>query len=193
MSRDAVSGKSAEPRTFCCGTGISVITTPSVDTEKKIVAYLRAKEMHCARTNEIVGRLREDGATVVGVHIRRGDYREVAPSLYFDDTTYLRFMKEFEESHGGKIKFVAVSNEPVDVSFFSANGIDLTVASGTPQEDVITLSLCDYIMGPGSTFSWWAAYYGDKPRLSLCSRDDVVSLDKFAKETSLVSQFGDCK
>ena len=83
--------------------------------------------------------------------------------------------------------------EPVDVSFFATNGIDLAVASGTPQEDVVTLSLCDYIMGPGSTFSWWAAYYGDKPRLSFRSSDDVVSLDKFARETALVSKFGHCK
>ena len=59
--------------------------------------------------------------------------------------------------------------------------------------DLKTKLLCDYIMGLASTFSWWAAYYGDKPRLTIRSRDDVVSLDKFAKETALVSQFGHCK
>jgi len=56
--------------------------------------------------------------------------------------------------------------------------------------DLKTKLLCDYIMGPASTFSWWAAYYGDKPRLSLRSRDETVSLDKFVKETALISQFG---
>ena len=75
------------------------------------------------------------------------------------------------------------------MAFFRAHGLDLTEASGTPQEDVVTLSLCDYRVGPPSTFSWWAAYYGDKPRLSLRSRDDAVSLDKFAKVAALTSRF----
>ena len=149
---------------------------------KKIVAYLLAKDAHCVRPNEIVGNARSDGVVVVGVHVRRGDYREAAPNWFYDDATYLRFMKDFEMSHGGRVKFVAVSNEPVDDSFFKENGIDLVVASGTPQEDVVTLSLCDYIMGPPSTFSWWAAYYGDKPRVSLRGRDEAVSLDRFIKE-----------
>lgn len=155
---------------------------------EKIVAFLRAKALHCARPNKIIGRLRDDGVIVVGVHIRRGDYKTAMPQFYYDDATYLRIMRELTGSLGDRVKFVAVSNEPVDMAFFRAHGLDLTEASGTPQEDVVTLSLCDYIVGPPSTFSWWAAYYGDKPRLSLRNRDDEVSLDKFAKVAALTSR-----
>ena len=162
---------------------------------EKIVAFLRAKECHCVRPRQIVGELRKDGLLVVGVHMRRGDYKVAVPDLYFDDDTFLRFMREFESSCGRRVKFLAVSNEPVDVAFFKNNGIDLTCASGTPQEDVVTLSLCDYIMGPESTFSWWAAYYGGKPRLQIRSRDQRILIGSFAKERSLENHFsqdGDC-
>ena len=153
---------------------------------EKIVAYLRAKDGHCVRPGRIVAGLRDPGVTLVGVHIRRGDYREAAPGWCYDDATYLRLMREFEASHGGKVRFAIVSNEPVDLDFFKAGGIDATVASGTPQEDVVMLSMCDFIMGPCSTFSWWAAYYGDKPRLSVRSRDGHVSAGGFAKVTEAV-------
>ena len=141
------------------------------------------KDEFVLRPNAIMADVRKGNEVVVGVHIRRGDYREAAPDWYFDDPTYLRFMKEFKSSHGGNVKFVAVSNEPVGKAFFESNGIDITVASGSPQEDIVTLSLCDYIMGPASTFSWWAAYYGDKPRLNFNSRDEHATLDRFKKET----------
>ena len=151
---------------------------------EKIVAFLRAKDVHCVRPNEIVGGLREDGVTVVGVHMRRGDYKEAAPQFYYDDATYLRMMREFKDSCGARVKFVAVSNEHVNAEFFRTRGIDLTDASGAPQEDVVTLSLCDYIMGPPSTFSWWAAYYGDKPCFNIQSRDERIEVERFAKKTT---------
>ena len=40
------------------------------------------------------------------------------------------------------------------------------------------MSMCDYIMGPDSTYSWWAMVMGHKPRLKLtkgmagCTFDD---------------------
>ena len=155
---------------------------------EKICSYLRVNDEFFARPNDIISKARENNATVVGVHIRRGDYKTACSHLYFDDATYLRFMKEFLDSWGNKkVVFVLVSNEPINLDYFTKNGIEAVDATGLPQEDIVTLSLCDYIMGPGSTFSWWAAYYGNKPRLSIQSRDESVSVDRFARETALVS------
>ena len=147
---------------------------------RKIVGYLRAKDSHCRRPDDLVGDMRKDGAAVVGVHIRRGDYREAAPRWCYGDGDYLRMMKEFGKSHAGGCRFAIVSNEPVDIAFFRRGGVDAVDASGTPQEDVVTLSLCDFIMGPPSTFSWWAAYYGGRPRMPITGRDATVSEDRFS-------------
>ena len=155
----------------------------------EIVDLFTLDEQYTAPVEAKMKAAEDPSAIRLGIHIRRGDYKTAMPQFYYDDATYLRIMRELTGSLGDRVKFVAVSNEPVDMAFFRAHGLDLTEASGTPQEDVVTLSLCDYIVGPPSTFSWWAAYYGDKPRLSLRNRDDEVSLDKFAKVAALTSRF----
>ena len=58
---------------------------------------------------------------------------------------------------------------------------ELTVGFGTdsPVSDVCALARCDYIIGPKSTFSQWASFYGGKPLLQVCSNDDAVALENF--------------
>ena len=158
---------------------------------EKICAFLRVKPQYETRPRQLLEKVRAgfDGI-VVGVHIRRGDYKAFrGGSLYYDDEQYLKWMKEFSASAMRPVRFVIVSNESVDASVFASGGCDVVVASGLPQEDVITLSRCDYIMGPASTFSWWAAYYGDKPRLAMESRNDSASIRNFNKVEALVSRF----
>lgn len=147
----------------------------------EICAYLRAKDAHVARAKEIVARAREGVDAVVGVHIRRGDYKTAyGGQYYFSDAEYLRFMQDFEKSFGKPVRFVIVSNEPVNVEFFALHGVSVVDASASAPEDVVTLSECDYIMGTSSTFSWWAAYYGGNPRLPILSHDAKVGVEDFA-------------
>lgn len=158
---------------------------------EKICAFLRVKSQYETRPRQILSSVRKgfDGI-VVGVHIRRGDYKAFkGGSLYYNDAQYLKWMNEFVASVNVPVRFVIVSNDPVDASYYLTNGCDVVVASGAPQEDVVTLSLCDYIMGPASTFSWWAAYYGDKPRLAFESRDDSASVHSFHKIDALITKF----
>lgn len=146
---------------------------------EKIVDYLRVRDEFTVRPNKIIAVARKDAAVLVGVHIRRGDYKQACAQWYFDDSTYLQFMRDFQLSIQGPVKFILVSNEPIDVEFFIRSGVDVVDASGKAQEDIVTLSLCDYIMGPPSTFSWWAAYYGGKPRLPLGEKDMKVAAEFF--------------
>ena len=37
----------------------------------------------------------------------------------------------------------------------------------------------NYILGPPSTFSQWASFYGNKPMLHLSGRDQKIELEKF--------------
>lgn len=162
-----------------------------VKHHEKICAFLRVKPQYEVRPRQILEKARNDfDGIVVGMHIRRGDYKAFKNgSLYFDDAQYMRWMKELADSARRPVRFVIVSNEQIDELFFRSNGCDVVVASGLPQEDVVTLSRCDYIMGPASTFSWWAAYYGDKPRLVLESRDDSAAIQNFRKVDALITRF----
>lgn len=156
-----------------------------------ICAYLQAKDANVRRARTIVAAARQGSDLVVGLHVRRGDYRGWKGGRYcYSDVEYLHFMRRFENVSGQRVSFVMVSNEPVNLNYFRSEGLNVVDASGTATEDVVTLSECDYIMGPPSTFSWWAAYYGNKPRMVLSAKGQAVDLREFAVPTRLESSFG---
>ena len=45
--------------------------------------------------------------------------------------------------------------------------------------DLYALSRCDYIIGPPSTFSQWASYYGHVPLRFLRWKGDEISMSEF--------------
>ena len=57
-------------------------------------------------------------------------------------------------------------------------------------EDLYALSLCDYILGPPSTFSMWASFYGKKPLRIVSYKDEAISLHEF-KIIAAVDTFQD--
>ena len=145
-----------------------------------IFSYLRAKYAFVARAKDIVAKAHESADIVVGLHIRRGDYKEAFGGKYcYSDEEYLRFMRDFDQSCGKRARFVIVSNEPVNSAFFQSNGVSVVDASASAPEDVVTLSECDYIMGPRSTFSRFAAFYGNKPICRLLDREQRINVANF--------------
>lgn len=104
---------------------------------------------------------------------------------YFSDDEYLRFMRDAERSFGKPMRFVVVSNEPVNCAYFASHGVSVADASASAPEDVVTLSECDYIMGPRSTFSKFAAYYGDKPICRVLDRAQPIEMSGFEKVANL--------
>ena len=153
---------------------------------KQIFSYLRPKDAFVARAKDIVAAAREGVDMVVGVHIRRGDYKTAfGGQYYFTDDEYLRFMQDVERSFGKPVRFVIVSNEPVDCAFFAAHGVSVVDASASAPEDVVTLSECDYVMGPRSTFSKFAAYCGDKPLCRILDRNQRVEMSGFENVENL--------
>ena len=123
---------------------------------------------------------KQDADVVVGVHIRRGDYVEFADGKYFySDQDYLNKMNQLQVSMPGKkIKFVICSNENIAPNHFS--GLSVLKGPGHLVEDIYALSLCDFIMGPPSTFTLWAAFYGKKPLYQIRDLNQLASIDKFA-------------
>lgn len=146
----------------------------------RIFSYLRAKDAFIVRAKDIVAKARESVDIVVGLHIRRGDYKEAFGGMYYySDDEYLRFMQGFEQSCGKRARFVIVSNEPVNVDFFASHGVLVADASASAPEDVVTLSECDCIMGPRSTFSRFAAFYGNKPICRILDQTQRIDIENF--------------
>jgi len=121
---------------------------------------------------------RERGDIVVGVHLRWEDYR--GTPLFFPLPSFLDRMKEIAELlQPAKTSFLIVSPEKLDQADFPAECI--ICSGGGAVHDLYTLAACDYIMGPPSTFSGWASFYGGKPLFAM--REDSRFDDLSTAET----------
>lgn len=101
---------------------------------------------------------------LIGVHIRLGDYRQFCNgAFYFDWETYRTALQHCIELFSPqKVIFVLVSNESIPKDAFM--GVNAQWIQGSAEQDLYTLANCDYIIGPPSTYSQWASFYGKVPR-----------------------------
>ena len=117
---------------------------------------------------------------IIGVHMRRGDYSKFNEGkYYFTDCDYKSFMLQCCNMNPDKnIGFFLCSDEKINYDNFSDFNICKPYLSGV-IEDLYTLSYCDLIIGPPSTFSEWASFYGKTPAYHIRSKKELMHQDKF--------------
>ena len=110
---------------------------------------------------------------VIGVHIRWGDYKTEAPSYYHDIEVYRARMLEAQEVfRGKKLGFVVCTEEGQDVDRLT--GLLCVFPKGDAITDLYTLAQCDYLIASASTFSGWAAYWGEIAAFVVDSPDKKI-------------------
>jgi hypothetical protein len=121
---------------------------------------------------------RQRGDIIVGVHVRWEDYR--GTEQFFPLPIFLKRMKEISEILSpAKVSFLISSPEKLRTGDFPSNCI-IPPNTGAVA-DLYTLAACDYILGPPSTFSGWASFYGEKPVFTM--QKDVPFTDLSAAQT----------
>jgi len=107
---------------------------------------------------------RAGGEVLVGVHIRHGDYaHHDGGMLFYDTSEYAELMRRMQELMPNKIvKFLVCSNE--EQAKEDLHGVDWRPGPGSEVGDLYALAACDYIIGPPSTYTQWASFYGQVPR-----------------------------
>lgn len=136
-----------------------------------------------ARAEALVGQLRQEADLVVGVHIRRGDYATWHNGRFFyglDD--YHRFMLRVQSLYADRrVAFFISSNEAFPADIFT--GCRCARFGKEPSGavlDLYTLSLCDRIMGPFSSYSRWASFIGRVPLCFLEYKGQEIGEDSFS-------------
>lgn len=126
---------------------------------------------------------RQQADVIVGVHIRRGDYKQWQGGKYFyTSEQYGAMMAQAEscfKSRGKRVAFLVCSDETVDVNALAPHHVIPGI--GRIIEDLYSLAACDYIIGPPSTYSNWAAYYGEAPLMHITELAQIGLLDDFFK------------
>jgi hypothetical protein len=147
---------------------------------EKIRAYFRPVEKYEGISAEAVGTLRQHAEVVIGVHIRQGDYRHWKKGRrFFTIPQYAAWMHELADQFPGKrVSFLVCSDEPRREDEFL--GLPVGFGPGFPMGDLYALAKCDYILGPSSSFSQWASFYGDKPLYQVRDNKDPIELAKFS-------------
>lgn len=140
------------------------------DTLRRVFA---PRTEHLDRARAAVRAAKGDADRVVGVHIRRGDYAEWNDGRFFwSDNEYAQLMAAAAEQWPGETtRFLICSNDTWERSELpnSAPG------PGHEIEDMYALAYCDAILGPPSTFSAWASFWGRTPLWSVTELTAVPS------------------
>lgn len=145
------------------------------DTIKLIFKPDEIVEEGCKR---FINKNKQLAKFIVGVHIRRGDYKLWHNGrYYFDNKFYLDKMIEMKNQLQDSVLFVLCSNEFIDTTDF--DDVQVVYHKGDLITDLYTLSKCDFIIGPPSTYSMWASFYGAVPLLHIKSKMQKISLDEF--------------
>lgn len=144
-----------------------------------IRSFLRPVRHIQAESAKAVTKLRERAGLVIGVHIRQGDYKNFKGGQYFFEVaTYLEWMNELANMYAPTpVAFLVCSDAALDESAFP--GLAVGFGPGDAVGDLFALSNCDRLIGPVSTYTQWASFYGDTPLYVLRGVDDRPVADRF--------------
>lgn len=135
--------------------------------------------------NNIANTLGTFKGITIGVHIRRGDYKDYLSGRYYFSiekwTQYIKYL--FSQFKDKNVRFLICSNEDgIDkkISRLIPNARIFSIPKSNGITDLYALSKCDYIIGVPSSYSQWASFIGDVP-LYLITDEKMPSLDDFHK------------
>lgn len=145
----------------------------------KDIFHPESKSKNLAK--ERIENMRKKSDIIVAVHIRRGDYKTFCDGrFYFEDKIYIQKMQQiYDLLHPSEVGFAIFSNENIDTHAFGKFTFTFSI-DNTPIGDMWAISLCDYIIGPLSTFSMWASFWNNVPLLYFERNTEIKTLKQFS-------------
>jgi hypothetical protein len=147
---------------------------------EKVRAFFHPIQSIEEGASRTVRELRQKADVLIGVHLRQGDYRTWRHGKYFfEPEQYARWMRDLvAQFPGQKVAFLVCSDEPRNGAEFP--GLTVGFGGSSAVQDNLALSKCDYLLGPVSSYSMWASFYGNTPLFLLRGSDAQVNRDQFA-------------
>ena len=155
-------------------------------TKRQLQHIFRPREEIMERASNMIADIRREADMIVGVHIRHGDYKTFFNGRYYYTLDeFHQFMLRIQTLYKDRrVAFFISSNESFDVSIFK--GCRCYRFGKEPSGDILdlyTLSLCNRILGPWSTYSRWASFIGEIPLCFIESKEQQFTDDSFSVVT----------
>lgn len=145
---------------------------------QEIRAYFTPLEKYQLNVDKLISKIRSEAEILIGVHIRLGDYQQHQGGRYF--YTFEEYRKVMESAEklfpNKKVIFLIcsnVENEKQPFAFHHYWGNNHII------EDMYSLAQCDYILGPPSSYTMWASFYGDRPLYMIRDVNKVLQVKDF--------------
>lgn len=135
----------------------------------------------CHKVNSLFEKYRVGRTLIVGVHIRRGDYKTfMGGCFYYDNSVYEQRMNEIVKlCEDRNVRFYIASNEDIP-EILTQKFKTFSIFKANTAEDLYALSKCDVLLGPPSTFTGWVSYLNDIPLYYIYDKNcSIKSLDSF--------------
>ena len=155
-------------------------------TKKELQHIFRPQKVITDKAEKMMSEIREKADFVVGIHIRHGDYKTFYNGKYYYSLEeFHQFMLKIQQLYSDKrVAFFISSNEAFSSDLFS--GCTCYRFGKEPSGDILdlhTLSLCDRIVGPWSTYSRWASFIGEVPLCFIEERNQDFTDESFSVVT----------
>ncbi len=149
--------------------------------QKELRQFITPKDKYISEASEWVQQIRLPDTVLVGVHIRRTDYQYFCDGKHFFELDfYKKKMLEIQGFSTRKVQFIICSDERIDEARFLDKIDYVYVSKHSHMTDFAILGMCDYIIGPPSTFASTASFLGNAKRFTLYTVDDKIeSFDSF--------------
>ena len=158
------------------------------EKNKKLIRHIFSpSDKILRRIDEKFSFLRAEYDEIIGVHIRRGDYATWLDGLYyFEIENYYESMVSYYDANKQKkqICFFISSDEDIDLGRFGELKC-YKHENSSAILDLYSLAYCSKIIGPLSTFSRWASFYGEVPMRVLEKGNLKVKNEQFSILKSL--------
>lgn len=155
-------------------------------TKKELQHIFRPRKEITDKAEKFISEIRKESDIIIGVHIRHGDYKTFENGrFYYSLEEFHQFMLQIQHLHADKrVSFFISSNGPFSTDFFvKCKCFRFGKEPSGDMLDLYTLSLCDRIIGPWSTFSRWASFIGEVPLCCLKKKNQIIREADFSKIT----------
>ncbi|MFG0262679.1 MAG: alpha-1,2-fucosyltransferase [Novipirellula sp. JB048] len=148
----------------------------------KIRRHFQLGREHREPVRRCIAEARQRSDIVIGIHIRHGDYATYLNGRYFYELSdYVAKMRQIQaQLSPRRVTFLVCSNAQWNQADFT--GLDVQFGPGHLVQDMYALAETDMILGPPSTFTMWASFYGDVPLATMADRDHAIEIHSIAPE-----------